>query len=270
MNKIRVLSLLSLIVCISAFSLGFDNFSTESTETITATWTWGLLALFGIYGIISAISIALLSFFALQTDSDNSYIVDKKSLYGRLFLCFVDLKYKNDFSICYAFWKTNLILFIGSILVGLVITAGIFIYTMGIKDMAIIVAFILCIVFVLVIFAILCELGENAYDQLRVNKPKVANAIEFVKYKSLIGLMIILLICLVGLIGFLGFILYSIGMATIWSCLVTWIPYLAMWTIMICACIAGIYGIYKMAKRLFGEEFSSFYHQNLCPKIKIR
>lgn len=270
MNKVRVLSLLALITCVSVLSLGLSNFNPNLPLDALVNWLWILLLLFGIYGTIASVSIVILSFIGLKTDADNSYIVDKKNLYGRLFISFVAFNNRDDFSICNAFWKTNLILFLGSILVGLVITFGIFIYGKGIKDTAILVTAIAITLFAFYIFAVLCELGESAYDRLSVSKPKVINAIEFVKYSFYNVIAIGCIICIVGLIGVLGFILYSIGMTTIWSLLVTWGPYLAMWTIMICANVAGIYGMLKLTKKIFGEEFSSFYHKNLCPKIKIR
>ncbi|MDP1688608.1 MAG: hypothetical protein Q8L47_00555 [bacterium] len=263
MNKVKVLALLSLIVCISALSLGLSNFKPDLPLNAFTTWLWMLLFLFGFYGTIASISIALLSFLAIRPSPDNSYIVDRNSLYGRLFLSFVAFNNRDSFSICRAFWITNLILFIGSILIGLVITAGIFIYKTNIRDLAIMTFGILCLGFTFIIFIKLCKLGESAYKRLESSKPKMTDAIGYMMYIFLICFPI----CVVGIIGYW---LYSIGMATIWSWLVIWSPYLAMWTVMICVCIAVIYGIYKIAKKLIGEEFSSFYRQNLCPNIKIR
>lgn len=60
--------------------------------------------------------------------------------------------------------------------------------------------------------------------------------------------------------------IYSLGAAA----LIAWILFLAMWALIFGIGIALCYGIYWIVSKQFGEEFVSFYHQNLCPRIKIQ
>lgn len=107
MNKARVLSLLSLMVCIFIFNFGFERFHFDSIESANASFQWGLLALAGSYGIISAVMITLLSFFAIQPSPEGSFIIKRNSFYGKFFLSFIGTRRRTSLSLCETFWKTN-------------------------------------------------------------------------------------------------------------------------------------------------------------------
>ncbi len=259
MNKVRVLSLLSLIVCISAFSIGFDNLSFSIPFTNWQAWVWPVLTLFGIYGTIASISIVMLSFLALKASADGSFIVDSKSLYGKIFLSFICFDDRNHFSICQAFWKTNGVLFIVSIAIGIIVAIIIGLIKAGIVNILLLLAGIVCSIIFGGLLFLSAEQLDKKFKKLKVNRPKLANTIE-------VSPIILILLVILILVGIALYNLYLAGLTLIWA----WISWLLAWAIAAGIVFSIGYGIFKLVRNIFGEEFSSFYHQNLCPNIKIR
>lgn len=252
MNRVRVLSLLSLAVCIGVFSFGFGRFSFDSAESFKASWGWGLLALAGSFGIISAVSVTLLSFFALQPSTDGSFTVKRNSLYGRIFLSFVGMQNRYSFSLCSAFWKTNALLFIGSYILGMVVLLVVVLFKAGLASILLGLVVIVCVIAALAGMAVAGEYSVRRFREFESRSPRAAHVVQAVP----------LYVLLTAFAVIIGFALYSIGIVSI-----------LMGLAMCGAFAAGVFAlylVYKVVERQFGEEFSSFYHQNLCPRIKVR
>ena len=74
---------------------------------------------------------------------------------------------------------------------------------------------------------------------------------------------------LVAFVIFISLRLYSVGITVIWAALVAWTPWLVMVAVALILGIAFCYGVCQTISRQFGKEFVSFYHKNLCPRIKV-
>lgn len=261
MNKIRGLSLVCLAVCIATFTVGFHYSNFELKDSV-GNILWGALALASGYGIIGAIGVTLLSFLALKPEPDGSFIVDRESLYGRLFLSCIGTTYQDQFSLCEAFWKTNGLLFIISLVIGMIVFVAIVVIEAGLKNCLILIAgLILVALFIALFVSGLMKAGEVFYKFERKHRVAAERIREIPIYISV-------------MIFFSGISLFAYAIYSNWSAILLWcfmwIPLIAYWCMLFTIALAAFYGLYKIVEATIGEEFSSFYHENLCPRIKIR
>lgn len=255
MNKVRVLSLLALVVCIFVFNFGFERFRFDSIKSVNISFQWGLLALAGSYGIISAVAITLLSFFAIQPSPEGSFIIKRNSFYGKLFLSFIGTRRRTSLSLCEAFWETNLRLFGASYIVGLLAIIALVFIKASIIEALFYLGALFCIIAVWACFSAIAKRAERRF-------------LEFKRTQQGVNILVILVdVCFYCVpVALISYLLYLVGIATIWA----WAPLLMKWASAFVIGATAIYLIYWIISRQFGEEFSSFYHQNLCPRIKVQ
>ncbi len=267
MKKIRILSIISLLVCIVLLSIGAHHFDISSPEARATVWPWALLTIFACYGVISATSVTALSFFALQSSEQGLLIVKRDSAYGRIFLRLTSLDERRRFSLCQAFWKTNLLLATSSFMLGVCIVALVALFQIIIANplsllFAIILAVLVIGVLVLFIFsldAVLRRIDRVKY-QLEQRAPRVVQAAGMTCYFGVRTLVL----------AAFALAIYKVGLGVIWQFLVTWIPWIFLLAVCIVAALGLFYGFYRIIKATIGEEFVSFYHHNLCPRIEMR
>lgn len=264
MKKVLILSLLSLMVCVSALTIGLDHFSLESREAAQSSLQYGLLAIAGGYGTTAAVAITLLSLLAVRPSPDGSFIIKRNSVYGRVFLSFAALRYQGQFSLCSAFWKTNLMLLVMSFLVGCTTFLAVVMYQAGLLKALIGIAYMLGVL--LTIFAIMVVkdyLGEDL-SRLEDTKPKTARVIRSAPvyvFFSILG-------------GVCAIFVYTVGIGTIYVMFLAWAPWLAKWSMVAIGLITMYYVVYRFVGSIsespFGREFGLFWNKNLCPRIKIK
>jgi len=123
MIRIRVLTLLTLALAVFGFHYGyyelarFDTWNMDKGSFLFVIWLLAYLALTTVscLSFVSSVMIFLLSFFAIQPDNDGVFVINRDSLYGRIFLAVAGIKGHDEYSYCRIFWQINGILYIWSL-----------------------------------------------------------------------------------------------------------------------------------------------------------
>lgn len=129
MIKFRILTLMTLGLSILGLNYGME--AVYAIEQISANTFYithlGVFAL-SFLSVVASILMFLLSFFALETNSDGAFIIKRSSTYGRLFTRLIKTKRWSNLSFCETFWKTNLSIFIACFTLAVLGTLGIVLY----------------------------------------------------------------------------------------------------------------------------------------------
>ncbi len=255
MTKVRTLSVLSLVVCLAALYTGLNILN---TDVIQNTKGWGLfLAICGAYGTVAAIMVTLLSLFAVQPSEDGSFTIKKKSLYGRVFASV--LGYEKSFSLCSAFWTTNALLLLISFIVGAVFAViGSFVHLGWLGTLEAI-GIVLGMILTIGLIALGGIYVSHACDTLSERHPRVTS----VASKTAKTLALVLVIVA------LEFVVYFIG----WEGIATSVIFAVVFIVSLVGIVLLVAALCTLVGKVFasqlGMSLSNFYHQNLCPRIKV-
>ena len=154
-------------------------------------------------------------------------------------------------------------MFLISVIIGLLTAAVVMLFKAGWLNVLMFIVGIIGVCFAIGLFFIICEAADKAINRLEDKRPELVSAIKFSPFAAL-------LIAVLSFVVWVVFKLYTIGAAYIWAYIVIWTMWSVKWILIAGLPSLGIYGIYRICKSLFGEEFASFWNENLCPKLIVQ
>lgn len=275
MARFRVVAALVLMISVALSSFGFHRFLDTDLG-----W-WAALNIVMWIPIISSALILFLSFFAIKPQTDGSFAISDASLYGKIFLFFLDSvgakmfeNYNDRTSFCPVFWITNATIAMLGFLLGIVAIAISQMLIHGLWATLIFVAKVLGVfalvggAFVLLVFG--CRKAQDAHRALR-RRSSVYSLLARLTKDTLLALLGVLLIeAGIAVVYFFG---WASFLAFLWWA----IKRIVLICVGIVALLAAIYGVCRLVAKTsrvlsetqFGKEFGSIYETYLCPRIKL-
>jgi hypothetical protein len=268
MLRFRALTLLTLIL--SAFGLRYGLRHSDvlflPTEQISYTgWEifFSTLALLTCpFFVITTTGMLLLSFLALSVGEDGAFVIRRKNLYGKLFSYLANNGNSwKSFSYCKVFWRTNLILFLLSFLLGFLALFAFAASQVGWWQALLKIALLIGLIVAMVgLAAGLTFTGEKIAETntwQRVRESKVATVTK----GATVGFIVLLLI------GFVSLALWSL----LKDIPLKWLGAGVGVIVALVVIIRGTIFVWDrwLSKSGFGVALSHTYSTYLCPRLRI-
>lgn len=258
MLRFRALTLLTLILSVLGLRYGILHSTIPAAGN--PTFLGVLLLMTCPFFTITTVTMLTLSFLALTVASDGVFVIKRKNVYGRVFsyLATRESYGRHETSFCRTFWRTNALLFMISVMLGL---AAFFVVLLMTIDWSL--SLLLTITGTVVLIAAIVAI-MHAFQLIGETRTwqKMSNSKAGEVTKT--GVTGILILAVVALLGFAAWSIFT-------NVSGRWLGLVLVGVLAIVVVVWGTISAWRtwIADSNFGIALTGTYETYLCPRLRI-